>query len=43
MSAPQAHLESLPRSVQLLMALGLIALIAFPSLDKISTRKWSPA
>ena len=30
MSAPQAHLESLPRSVQLLMALGLIALIAFP-------------
>ncbi len=30
MSAPRAHLETLPRSVQLLMALGLIALIAFP-------------
>ncbi len=30
MSAPQAHLESLPRSVQLLMVLGLIALVAFP-------------
>lgn len=30
MSAPQAHLETLPRSVQLLMGLGLIALLAFP-------------
>jgi branched-chain amino acid transport system permease protein len=30
MSAPQAHLETLPRSVQLLLALGLVALLAFP-------------
>ena len=30
MSTPQAHLESLPRSVQYLMALGLLALLAFP-------------
>jgi branched-chain amino acid transport system permease protein len=30
MSAPQAHLETLPRSVQLLLALGLMALLAFP-------------
>jgi len=30
MSAPQAHLETLPRSVQLLLVLGLIALVAFP-------------
>ena len=30
MSAPQAHLETLPRSVQLLLVLGLMALIAFP-------------
>ena len=30
MSTPQGHLETLPRSVQLLMGLGLIALIAFP-------------
>ena len=30
MSTPQAHLETLPRSVQLLMALGLVALLAFP-------------
>ena len=30
MSAPQAHLETLPRSVQLLLALGLLALLAFP-------------
>ncbi len=30
MSAPQTHLEILPRSVQLLLLLGLAALIAFP-------------
>ena len=30
MSAPQAHLETLPRSVQLLLILGLMALLAFP-------------
>ena len=30
MSAPQSHLEILPRSVQLLLVLGLAALIAFP-------------
>ena len=30
MSTPQGHLETLPRSVQLLMGLGLIALLAFP-------------
>ena len=30
MSAPQAHLETLPRSVQLLLVLGLMALLAFP-------------
>jgi branched-chain amino acid transport system permease protein len=30
MSAPQAHLETLPRSVQVLLALGLLALLAFP-------------
>ena len=30
MSGPQAHLETLPRSVQLLLVLGLMALIAFP-------------
>ena len=30
MSAPQAHLETLPRSVQFLLALGLLALLAFP-------------
>jgi branched-chain amino acid transport system permease protein len=30
MSTPQGHLETLPRSVQLLLGLGLIALIAFP-------------
>jgi branched-chain amino acid transport system permease protein len=30
MSAPQTHLEMLPRSVQLLLVLGLVALIAFP-------------
>jgi branched-chain amino acid transport system permease protein len=30
MSAPQAHLETLPRSVQVLLALGLLALVAFP-------------
>jgi branched-chain amino acid transport system permease protein len=30
MSAPQTHLEILPRSVQLLLVLGLVALIAFP-------------
>ena len=30
MSAPQAHLETLPRSVQLLLVLGLMALTAFP-------------
>ena len=30
MSSPQAHLETLPRSVQLLLVLGLMALIAFP-------------
>ena len=30
MSAPRAHLEHLPRSVQVLLVLALIALIAFP-------------
>jgi len=30
MSTPQGHLETLPRSVQLLMGLGLIALLSFP-------------
>ncbi|PUE48896.1 branched-chain amino acid ABC transporter permease [Limnohabitans sp. 2KL-1] len=30
MSAPQTHLEILPRSVQLLLVLGLLALLAFP-------------
>ncbi|PUE07046.1 branched-chain amino acid ABC transporter permease [Limnohabitans sp. T6-5] len=30
MSAPQTHLEILPRSVQLLLVLGLAALLAFP-------------
>ncbi len=30
MSSPQAHLETLPRSVQLFMVIGLMALLAFP-------------
>ena len=30
MSTPQGHLETLPRSVQLLLVLGLMALMAFP-------------
>ena len=30
MSTPQGHLETLPRSVQVLLGLGLIALLAFP-------------
>ena len=30
MSAPQTHLEKLPRSIQLLLLLGLAALLAFP-------------
>ena len=30
MSTPQGHLETLPRSVQLLMGMGLVALLAFP-------------
>ena len=30
MSTPRAHLERLPRSIQLLLALALIALLAFP-------------
>ena len=30
MSAPQIHIETLPRSIQLLMLLGLAALAAFP-------------
>jgi branched-chain amino acid transport system permease protein len=30
MSTPQGHLETLPRSVQLLMGMGLIALLVFP-------------
>ena len=30
MSAPQIHIETLPRSVQLLLVLGLLALAAFP-------------
>ena len=30
MSTPQGHLETLPRSVQILLGLGLIALLAFP-------------
>ncbi|MBH1965759.1 MAG: branched-chain amino acid ABC transporter permease [Comamonadaceae bacterium] len=30
MSAPQSHLETLPRSIQIVMVLGFIALAAFP-------------
>ena len=30
MSTPQIHLETLPRSIQLLMVLGFLALAAFP-------------
>ena len=30
MSAPQTHIETLPRSIQLVLLLGLIALAAFP-------------
>ncbi|WP_028605480.1 branched-chain amino acid ABC transporter permease [Ottowia thiooxydans] len=30
MSAPQSHLETLPRGIQIVMALGFIALAAFP-------------
>ena len=30
MSTPQGHLETLPRSVQVLLGLGLISLLAFP-------------
>jgi branched-chain amino acid transport system permease protein len=30
MSAPQAHMETLPRSVQALLSIGLMALLAFP-------------
>ncbi len=30
MSAPQTHLETLPRSVQFVLLLGLVALLAFP-------------
>ena len=30
MSTPQGHLETLPRSVQLLLVVGLMALLAFP-------------
>ena len=30
MSTPQIHLETLPRSIQLLMLLGFLALAAFP-------------
>ena len=30
MSAPQIHIEQLPRSVQLVLLLGLLALVAFP-------------
>ena len=30
MSAPQTHIETLPRSIQLLLLLGLAALVAFP-------------
>ena len=30
MSAPQTHLENLPRSVQFVLLLGLCALLAFP-------------
>lgn len=30
MSAPQSHLEKLPRSIQIVLALGFIALAAFP-------------
>ena len=30
MSTPQAHLETLPRSVQVFLLLGLVALLAFP-------------
>ena len=30
MSAPQTHLEKLPRSIQFMLALGLAALLAFP-------------
>ena len=30
MSAPQTHLETLPRSIQFLLVLGVVALLAFP-------------
>ena len=30
MSAPQSNLETLPRSIRVVLALGLVALIAFP-------------
>ena len=30
MSAPQTHIETLPRSIQLVLLLGLVALAAFP-------------
>ena len=30
MSAPQTHLERLPRSIQFLLVLGVVALLAFP-------------
>ena len=30
MSAPQTHIETLPRSIQLVLGLGLIALAVFP-------------
>lgn len=30
MSAPQSHLEKLPRSIQIVLALGFVALAAFP-------------
>ena len=32
MSAPQSNLETLPRSIRVVLALGLVALIAFPFL-----------
>ena len=32
MSAPQTHIETLPRSIQFVLLLGLIALAAFPFL-----------
>ena len=40
MSAAQSHLENLPRGLQVALALGLVALAAFPSSPPTSTRRW---